>query len=129
MALTHDLQAFVAGFPDPVVWGADDCSAVLAQWVRRRGVAVDLPAYASKKEADALIAAHGSLAQTWRATIAGRLPELAEREAGAVAVIDTRLFGQVGVICIDRHHVAWRREEGGFHVIAARSHVAVWGVA
>jgi len=128
MSRLRDLQAFCAGFPDPVRWGIDDCSSVLAQWVRRRGVDVTLPAYGSKEEAHALIARHGSLEATWRAVIDGRLMETGEAEAGSVAVIDTRLFGQVGVICLDRHHVAWRREEGGFHVIAARRHVAIWSV-
>lgn len=124
------LDAFLHRYAEkPVEWGVDDCSAVFVPWLAENGVAVTAPIYHSKEEAHAIIAAHGGLVTTWDAVIDGKLFERYGRpELGDIAVIETRLHGEIGVICAHGGICAWRREEAGFYWLTPRRFVKIWAV-
>ncbi|HEU4986857.1 MAG TPA: hypothetical protein VFT89_07310 [Rhizobiaceae bacterium] len=125
------LQAFLERHEGvPVTWGKDDCSAVFAPWLAENGVLVKLPVYSSKEEAHALIRKNGGLVATWDLVLYGTLPErFGMPQLGDIAVIDTRLLGEVGVICAAGGICAWRKETGGFFWLTPRSYKKVWAVS
>ena len=98
------------------VWGRSDCSATPVRWARRLGHDVRLPTYGSRDEGHAIVARHGSLVAAWDHFLAGTaiVERLGEPELGDVAVVDTRLYGQVGGILANARILAIRRDEGGF---------------
>ena len=114
----------------PVQWGVDDCSACPHAWLRENGIDVRLPAYASRDEAHALIGAAGGLVNVWDDCLVGT--GVRERhgapELGDIAIIDTRLLGQVGVICGAGGICCWRKD-GGFFWLTPRSYLKVWAVS
>lgn len=124
------LRGFLESYDGvPVTWGKDDCSAVWQRWLASRGVTVKLPTYSSREEAHAIIARHGGLVPTWDAVLNGALPERhGPPEPGDIAVIDSRLHSQIGVICGAGNIAAWRKEESGFFWLAVRYFVKVWAV-
>lgn len=101
--MRDDLLAFIEEIAaEPAQWHVNDCSAAPARWLRRRGFDIALPAYGSQEEARAVIARHGDLVATWDHFIRGCLPMRDQHVEGArmgdIAVIDTRLWGQIGGI-------------------------------
>jgi hypothetical protein len=113
----------------PVSWGENDCSAAPALWLRRLGWKVALPIYRSREEAHAIIAAHGSLAATWENCISGSgmAVRIGEPQLGDVAVIETRLFGQIGGIVASGSILLVRQDDGGWRWFGpARRFAEVW---
>ena len=128
MTRADDLAAFLAPFAEkPVAWGEDDCTAVCAQWLWRNGHPFDLPAYSSRREAQAIIVKHGGLVETWDALLPPSVCEqIGDPEIGDIGIIDTRKYGPVGVIVAQAGICLWRRDEGGFHFIKPRSFLKAW---
>jgi len=129
--MREKLLAFLEQFEGrPTVWGKDDCSASAAMWLRENGIDVRLPAYSSREEAHALIEQAGGLVHLWDDALSGT--DVRERydrpELGDIAIIDTRTFGQVGVICGSGGICWWRKNEGGFW-LAPRYFVKVWAIS
>ena len=117
MDLKAELRAFLEEENvQPPVWGRSDCSATPVMWARRLGYDVRLPTYSSREEAHGIIARHGSLVAAWDHFLAGTgiVERFGEPELGDVAVVDTRLYGQVGGILARGRILAIRRDEGGF---------------
>ena len=111
----HDrLAAYLAAVPDrEPIWGVDDCSAWAAAWVTAEaGAGLRLPVYASRTEADRLIAAAGGLAPLWRSVArpAG-LVECVAPELGDVGIISTSR-GDAGVIFLAGGICCWRARSG-----------------
>lgn len=133
MVLSDELRVFLEEENGkPSVWGRSDCSATPCMWLRRLGHDVRLPAYSSKDEARAIVARHGSLVAAWDHFLAGT--EIGERIGdpvlGDIAVIDTRLHGQIGGILAQGGILAIRRDEGGFAWFGpARRFEKVWAVS
>lgn len=136
MSRADRLRAFLDELQGkPVEWGASDCSAAPARWVEREaGVCLGLPAYRSREEAHALIAAAGGLDRLWsdRLEAAGIFERIGEPELGDVAVIDTRRYGQIGGICAAGGILLIRKdagETGGWKPFGpVRRFVKVWAV-
>ena len=129
--MRQKLADFLAGFDGkPVVWGRDDCSAVPYLWLRENGFQARLPNYSSRDEAHALIDEAGGLINIWDICMAGT--GIGSRrggpELGDIAVIDTRRFGPIGVICAAGGICCWRKE-GGFFWLVPRSYLKVWAVS
>lgn len=114
----------------PVQWGVDDCSACPHLWLVENGIAPRLPAYSSRDGAHALVVSAGGLAALWDECLTGT--GVSERIGvpmlGDIAVIDTRLLGQVGVIYGAGGVCCWRKE-GGFFWLTPRSYLKVWAVS
>jgi hypothetical protein len=133
MDLMAELSAFLeAEQQEMPVYGRSDCTATPCRWVQRLGHRVLLPVYASKEEARAIIAGHGSLVSAWdhflsRADVHERQ---GDPQLGDVAVIDTRLHGQIGGILAQGGILAIRRDEGGFAWFGpVRRFEKVWAVS
>jgi len=131
--MREKLLAFLEQFEGkPITWGKDDCTASAALWLRENGIKVRTQPYSTRDEGQAIIQKHGSLVDLWDWALAetgvcqrfGDVPEL-----GDIAVIETRLMGQVGVICGSGGVCAWRKAHGGFFWIAPRSFVKVWAIS
>jgi len=125
------LLAFLEQFEGkPMVWGRDDCTASCALWLQANGYDVPIWPYASQDEAHRLIREAGGLVNIWDGSLAAAgLMERFDRPAlGDVAIIDTRTFGQVGVICGSGGICWWRKNEGGFW-LTPRNFVKVWAVS
>jgi len=126
------LHAFIAAAVDqPSVWGVSDCSSWAARWVETiAGRAPQLPTYASRAEAHALIDAAGGLDRLWEDALApiGIHPTTAPPALGDVAICETRKFGPVGLI-MAHGGVGYWRAESGVHALAPRTLVKVWSVA
>lgn len=108
----------------PVTWGpdGDDCSQLPLQWVvgwreRMTGICpdVDAPVYATRDEAQAVIAAAGGLVAVWepicRALGLAPLGPADVPEVGDVGVFKTSL-GEVGGIFVHGGAILWRHEKG-----------------
>lgn len=124
------LAAFLASFDgEPVVWGKTDCTACPALWLRQNGYDVRLPEYASRGEAHALIEDAGGLVPLWSRHLAGTGigTRYGDPKLGDIAIIETRLLGDVGVIVGAGGLCCWRKE-GGFFWLAPRSYLQVWAV-
>jgi hypothetical protein len=109
------LQDWVAKTADdPVVWGKNDCTAYCVEWVKHAyGVDFGLPSYASRKQAQRLIASAGCLADLWGEQITKHGGcEVHEAQEGDVGVIDTSDSGQVGVIFTGRGAMIWKGDGG-----------------
>ena len=109
------LQEWVAKTcDDPVVWGKTDCTAYCVEWIKHAyGVDFSLPAYASRKEAQKLIAGAGCLADLWDKQVAAHGGyEVFEPQEGDVGVIETSDSGQVGVIFTGRGAMIWKGNKG-----------------
>lgn len=131
--LSEKLSAFlcvIAG--ESVEWGRNDCSSVPHRWLRENGIPAELPAYKSRDEAHAIIAQHGSLVATWDWCLRG--DPLRERyddpRLGDIAVVDTRLYGQIGGIVAQGGILVIRKDDGGFHWFGpVRRFEKVWAVS
>lgn len=124
-ALLRDFVAAAEGAP--LVWGESDCSTWAAQWVRLlTGHSIGLPAYASRAEAHALIAAAGGLVPLWRRALApiGAM-EVTVPELGDVAVCATRRHGEIGLVMAHGGIGYWRTEQGAA-AFSPRRLAAVW---
>lgn len=129
--MNEDLIKFLSSFEGKsVVWGYDDCTACPALWLKQNGFKFDLPEYTSKHEAHELIKSHGGLVKTWDYYLipSGIQARYGTPEVGDIAVIDTRLLGEVGVICGAGGLCCWRKE-GGFFWLAPRGFKKVWAVS
>lgn len=119
MSRAARLQAFLTRFEGvPVVWGESDCSAAPALWWNEEtGRKVELPAYSSREEAHAIIRRRGGLDAVWDdiAAQAGACQRYGDPEVGDVAIIDTRLHGQIGGICGAGRILIIRKDNGGWH--------------
>lgn len=116
---------------EPVKWGWNDCSAVPYRWLLENGIVAELPEYGSRDEAHAIIDRHGSLAATWDWSF--RNTELSERFGdaliGDIAVIDTRIYGQIGGIVAHGGILAIRKDDGNFHWFGpTKKFIKVWAV-
>jgi hypothetical protein len=113
----------------PVEWGVDDCSAVAHLWLRELGFDLAFPRYSSRDEAHALIAQAGSLASIWSDALAdaGIFERAGQPAPGDIGIVDTRRFGQVGVIYGAGGICCWRKE-GGFFWMVPRRAVRIWAV-
>lgn len=131
--LAERLSAFLRTISDePVEWGRNDCSAVPQRWLVENGIAADLPVYGSRDEAHAIIARHGSLVATWDWCLRkDPLPMRYDQpRLGDVAVVDTRLYGQVGGIVAEGGILVIRKDDGGFHWFGpVRRFEKVWAVS
>lgn len=129
--MAADLTAFVEEIDgDGVIWGETDCTATPASWLKRRGFAFDLPAYRSREEAHAIIARHGSLVATWDHYLGGCIDErFGDPQTGDVAVIDTRLYRQIGGIVAVGNLLIVRRDDGRFSWFPARRYAKVWAAS
>ncbi len=130
-ALEATLASFLERFEGKSVeWGVDDCSAVAHLWLRELGINPDLPHYSCRDEAHALIEAAGSLDAIWRDNLsrAGVYPRAGDPHLGDVGIIDTRRFGQVGVIFGSGGICCWRTDQGFFWLIPRRA-VEVWAAS
>jgi hypothetical protein len=115
-----------------VVWGKTDCSATPHMWLARLGINAALPPYRSREEAHAIIERHGSLVATWdwclRDTAVyerGDAPQL-----GDIAVIDTRLYRQIGGIVAAGNILIVRKDDGNFQWFGpVRRFAKVWAVS
>jgi len=126
------LLAFLNRFEGkPITWGVDDCTSSAALWLAENGIKVRTEPYSTREEGRAIIKRHGSLVDLWEWALAGTgvRERFGTPEIGDVAVIDTRLMGQVGVICASGGICAWRKAHGGFFWIAPRSFVKVWAIS
>lgn len=131
MSRAARLAAHVVAAPDrEPIWGVDDCSAWAATWVAlETGRAPRLPAYATRDEADRLIAAAGGLAPLWRRALAPLgLYETCSPDYGDVGVITTSR-GEAGVIFTAGGFCWWRARAGAL-LLAPRAAtiVAAWTV-
>lgn len=127
------LQAFLARLEGkPVVWGKDDCSATPALWVAEEtGLRVDYPAYSTEAEALALKANAGGLVPIWndRLSRIGIYERIGEPELGDVAVVETRLYGQLGGIVAQARILIIRKDNGGWHPFGpVRRFAKVWAL-
>lgn len=131
--LSEKLSAFLRAIADEqVVWGRSDCSAVPQRWLIENSIAAELPVYHSRDEAHAIIARHGSLVATWDWCLRGDpLPERhAAPRLGDIAVVDTRLYGQIGGVIAEGGILVIRRDDGGFHWFGpVRRFEKVWAVS
>lgn len=95
------LQAHIDAVTNvPIEWGRSDCSPWAGAWVEGEiGRSLGLPAYSTEQEGKDRIAAAGGLDRLW-AAIASRagLWETGAPALGDVGVIETKKFGDVGVI-------------------------------
>lgn len=108
-----DFRAHLSAYADrPVIWGESDCCQFVAAWLRRHGVALALPAYASEAAARRLIARHGGLVELLREIASGAgLRETGAPEPGDVGVIDLST-GPVACIFIHGGYAALRTDSG-----------------
>ncbi len=115
------------------VWGRSDCSAWPAKWVEfLTGKPVPLPQYSSRDEADMMIANAGSLEVLWGRALQGIAEPIGTDpglcKAGDVGILNTKRYGQTGVI-IASPRLAYIKAEGpGGGVIRPRNMVQIWRV-
>lgn len=127
-----NLSEFIASLADkPVIWGETDCSATPHRWLMANGISAELPVYKSRDEAHAIIASRGSLVNVWDWCL--RSTEIQERYGdpvlGDIAIVDTRIYGQIGGIVAKGGILAIRRDDGAFHWFGpVRKFVKVWAV-
>ena len=99
------LRAFIENTgKGPITWGVDDCSAAPVAWLNQEcGLDIRRPVYNDRDGAHRIIGSYGELAETWSAlaTENGISERYDDPELGDIAVIDTRLYGQIGGICAD----------------------------
>jgi hypothetical protein len=130
--IDDDLTLFIAETADmPLVWGESDCTAWAASWVARiHGRAIRMPRWRSRAEAQALIAAAGSLEALWSPALAdfGLTRRSGAPEPGDVGIIDTRVAGQVGVVFLHDRLVAWRAEPAGVRAIRPKTVIGIWAL-
>lgn len=137
MTLRQAQHEILAEFLDemdgqPVKWGKTDCSATPHRWLARLGIVADLPAYRSREEAHAIIAKHGDLLATWdwclRDTVLGE--RIGAPQLGDIAVIDTRLYRQIGGIVASGGILIVRKDDGQFQWFGpVRRFAKVWAVS
>lgn len=116
MDLVAQLNEFIERTgKQPFVWGVSDCSAAPVAWFNEAfGYSIKLPCYSDKEGAHNAIAKHGDLVGIWSAiAYDNTIPERhGDPELGDIAIIDTRLYGQIGGIC-GVHNVIFIRLEDG----------------
>lgn len=119
MGRANRLRAFLTRFEGaPVVWGESDCSAAPALWwSEETGRKIDLPEYASRDEAHAIIEQMGGLLAVWDdiAAQVGGMERIGEPEIGDVGIIETRLHGQIGGILGAGRILIIRKDNGSWH--------------
>lgn len=133
MSRADRLTAFVERFKEkPAAWGEDDCSAAPARWVAEEtGRVVDYPVYSSEAEALALKQEAGGLAPIWEDRLGrvGMFERFDEPRLGDVAIVDTRLYGEIGGIVAHGRVVLIRKDSGGWHPFGpVRQFVKVWAM-
>lgn len=133
MNRSERLAAFMERYSDlPTTWGVDDCSACPARWLEEEtGRAVAYPAYSSPDEAAAVKLRAGGLLSIWESQLAdaGVFERAGEPQLGDVAILDSRLYGQIGCIVLAGRVAAVRKLGGGWHPIGpVRQFVKVWAV-
>lgn len=129
MTRAERLRAFAERMDGQVVvWGESDCTAAPAQWLRGEGHPIELPAYGSREEAQAIVTQYGSLADSWDALV-GLPHRVGEPHVGDVAVIETRRYGQIGGICAAGNILLIRTDAGSWNWFGpVRSFVQVWAL-
>jgi hypothetical protein len=128
--MKQKLMQFLSSFEGKsVVWGYDDCSACQYLWLRANGHSPEFPEYSSQEEAHQLVKEAGGMVPLYDQLLIGTAIQerFSTPEVGDIAVIDTRLLGEVGVICGAGGICCWRKE-GGFFWLAPRSFKKVWAV-
>lgn len=121
-----------AASEEPVEWGWNDCTATPCRWLRENGHNVRMPAYASRDQAHAIIRMRGDLVATWDSALApARIYErMGAPQLGDVAIIDTRIYGQIGGILADGGILVIRKDDGGFHWFGpVRRFLKVWAAS
>jgi len=116
------LKAFLeATGAHPVIWGVDDCSAAPVAWMAQEtGKRIRLPTYSNRDEAQAVIASFGGLSSAWESIAREHgIPERYEANAqlGDVAVIQTRIYGEIGCIVAAGRIACCRLADGGWHML------------
>lgn len=115
-ARAERLRAFIERIGNgPFEWGASDCTSVPVEWINEEcGTNIRMPEYHDRESAHAIIASYGGLANAWASMASqhGVRERFGEPELGDVAVIDTRLYGQIGGI-VASHRVLYVRLENG----------------
>lgn len=115
----------------PVVWGEDDCTMTPCRWVAdETGFDLYTIDYSTKEEAHKLIEEKGGLLSIWEKTLSPHLVKnFGMPNIGDVAIIDTRLFGHVGMIFSEYGMSLWR-SENGMKFMSPRKHtiVSCWSV-
>lgn len=136
ISLTDRLNAFLSLYEGkPVTWGVDDCSACPALWVREAtGRRVDYPTYRTEGEALALKHANGGLVPIWSDRLGriGIFERFTDPACGDVAIIETRLWGEIGGIVLSGGVMAIRKHGpdgvGGWHPLRPRQFARVWAI-
>lgn len=102
--------------------GVHDCTAWPARWA-----GIEIPAYSTAAEAEAIVEAAGGLAQLWDAHIAGRLERVEAPEPGDVGVIyaltSERTITEVGAIWSGKR---WTFASPVGLVSASADAIAIW---
>ena len=113
-ALLHQHVQSVEG--KDVAWGADDCTAWCAAWVKL-ATGRDVPflaSYSSIEEAHAVIDAAGGLDVLWGQALASASIYSTPYDPvlGDVGIVETASFGKVGVIFAQDGIALWRALRG-----------------
>jgi hypothetical protein len=118
----------------PVKWGDTDCSAIPHKWLATLGFEIFLPVYRSRDEAHGIIEKHGSLVATWDWCLAQSTNAPGERTddpmLGDIAVIDTRLYRQIGGILAAGNILIVMKDDGRFQWFGpVRRFAKVWAAS
>ncbi|MDQ2083193.1 hypothetical protein RA307_23665 [Xanthobacteraceae bacterium Astr-EGSB] len=100
MSRSEQLAEFVASLRDkPVTWGVDDCCAWVRVWITRAAhMDVAVPAYASRRDAQAIIVGAGGLPALWNdLAVRHGLAPTGAPTLGDVGLVEMS-FGPAGVI-------------------------------
>lgn len=123
------LRDFVAAIGQtPCKWGKDDCTAWAARWVEQeRAIGLGLPEY-DEASGRAMIAARGGLVRIWTEALAPfSIPETDTPVLGDVGIIESRIFGPVGVIFCADGLCVWRASRGATF-IRPRTILKAWAI-
>jgi Domain of unknown function (DUF6950) len=100
---------------EPFIYGENDCSMFPAQWVADiTGKELNLPFYDNREAAMDLITKAGGLVNVWSEILepCGFQQRFDVPDYGDIGVVETRKFGDVGVIFLDFGIACWRTESG-----------------
>lgn len=125
MNRAYRLREFVDSFDNvPMVWGVNDCTMFPALWFEREsGIRLPKAVYSSRDEATRLIDEAGGLDAIWTNQLAsfGVFESYGQPGLGDVGLIETRLFGLVGVI-FAMPGGYWRSENGTIAMPIRKAH-------
>lgn len=96
-------------------YGVNDCSMFPAQWISDiSGKELDIPFYDSRAAGNKLINEAGGLVNIWAGILglAGFTERFDQPEFGDIGIMETRAFGEVGIIFCDCGLALWRSENG-----------------